>query len=272
MGKFDGILIVSDLDGTLLNNRSQIAQKNRDAIAYFESEGGRFTYISGRVARCLKPIFDMMCPSIPVGANNGMLYDAATEEWVDFEPMKPEVVKLANDILARFPDAGLVVMGKRHVYFSKRDPIGDRFRAIVGLSERYDPLESIPEEYCKILFTYPAERFEELRSAVDEHPLSKEFEMVRSDAKYYEVMPKGCNKGRALQRLAKYLGIDPDRTIAVGDNENDMSMFRAAKLGIAVANASDAAKSAADLVLDVTNEDGAIAAIIERLDNGKLVL
>ena len=272
MGKFDGILIVSDLDGTLLDNRSRIAEKNRKAIAYFESEGGRFSYISGRVARCLKPIFAMMCPNIPVGANNGMLYDVTREEWVDFEPMKPEVVTLANDILARFPEAGLVVMGKRHVYFSKKDPIGDRFRDIVGLSERYDPIESIPEDYCKILFTYPAERFDELRQAVDAHPLAKEFELVRSDARYYEVMPKGCNKGRALLRLAKYLGIDPERTIAVGDNENDMSMFRAAKIGIAVANASEMAKSAADLVLDVTNEDGAIANIIERLDRGEEIL
>ncbi|MBQ9806528.1 MAG: Cof-type HAD-IIB family hydrolase [Clostridia bacterium] len=272
MGKFDGILIVSDLDGTLLNNKSQISQRNRDAIAYFEREGGHFTYISGRVARCMAPILQKMTPPIPVGSNNGMVYDPHAGEWVDFEAMTLDVLPLVEDILAQHPDAGLIVMGKQHIYFSKPDPISEHFQKVVGLPDRFDWITDIKEPFCKVLFTYPADRFEELRAAVDAHPISVHYELVRSDPQYYEIMPKGCNKGRALQRLAAYLGIDPERTIAVGDNENDMSMFRAAKLGIAVANASDAAKSAADMVLDVTNEDGAIAAIIERLDSGRLVL
>ncbi|MBE6601651.1 MAG: HAD family phosphatase [Ruminococcaceae bacterium] len=272
MGKFDGILIVSDLDGTLLDNHSQIPQKNRDAIAYFESEGGYFTYISGRVARCMAPIFKMMTPPIPVGSNNGMVYDPNAGEWVDFESMTLDVLPLVEDILAQLPDAGLVVMGKKHIYFSKREPIADRFREIVGLPERYDALKDIQEPFCKLLFTYPAEKFEELRHAVDSHPLAANYELVRSDPKYYEVMPKGCNKGRALERLAAYLKVSPERTIAVGDNENDISMFRKAHVGIAVANAAPLAKEAADTVLDVTNEEGAIAEIIRRLDAGEVVL
>jgi Cof subfamily protein (haloacid dehalogenase superfamily) len=163
-------------------------------------------------------------------------------------------------------------MGKKHVYFSKRDPISDRFRELVELPERYDALEEIGEPFCKVLFTYPADKFEELRQAVDAHPLSANYEMVRSDPKYYEVMPKGCNKGRALERLALYLGISPERTVAVGDDENDIAMFRKARLGIAVANAAPKAKEAADLVLDVTNNENAIAAIIERLERGEIKL
>jgi len=270
MGKFDGILIVSDLDGTLLNNSSRISDGNRRAIAYFESEGGRFTYISGRVARCLAPILQKLTPPIPVGCNNGMVYDPNAGKWVDFEAMTLDIKPLADDILGRLPQAGLVVMGKEHVYFSKRDPISDRFREIVGLSERYDALEEIREPFCKVLFTYPEEKFEELRQAVDTHPLAKNYELVRSDPKYYEVMPKGCNKGRALELLARYLGISPERTIAVGDDENDIAMFGKAHLGIAVANAAPKAKAAADLVLDVTNEQDAIANIIARLDRKEL--
>lgn len=272
MGKFDGILLVSDLDGTLLNGQGQISDVNRQAIAHFESEGGRFTYISGRVARCLAPILQKMTPPIPVGSNNGMVYDPNAGEWVDFEAMTLDIKPLVDEILCRFPDAGLIVMGKEHIYFSKRDPISDRFRKGVGLSERYDALEEIGEPFCKVLFTYPAEKFEELRCAVDAHPLSANYEMVRSDPKYYEVMPKGCNKGRALERLALYLGISPERTLAVGDDENDISMFGKARLGIAVANAAPKAKEAADLVLDVTNNENAIAAIIERLERGEIRL
>jgi hydroxymethylpyrimidine pyrophosphatase-like HAD family hydrolase len=85
-------------------------------------------------------------------------------------------------------------------------------------------------------------------------------------------MPKGCNKGRALKTLAAYLNISPSRTIAVGDNENDIPMFREARLGIAVKNAAPVAKDAADVVLDVNNNQGAIAEIIRTLDKGELVL
>ena len=272
MGKFDGILIVSDLDGTLLTNTQEISKENREAIAYFEREGGRFTYISGRVARCLAPILQKLTPSVPVGCNNGMVYDQHAGEWLDFERMDPDILTVVEDILDRFPAAGLVVMGKRHIYFSKRDPIGDRFKEIVGLSDRYDWIADIQEPFCKVLFTYPAERFEELRRAVDAHPLSAKFEMVRSDPQYYEIMPKGCNKGRALERLAAHLNISPERTIAVGDNENDVSMFRKAHVGIAVANAAPKAKEAADVVLNVTNEQHAIAEIVRRLDVKELVL
>lgn len=272
MGKFDGILIVSDLDGTLLNNNSQISDRNREAIAYFESEGGKFTYISGRVARCLSPILQKLTPPIPVGCNNGMVFDQHTGKWLDFEQMSPDILPLVADVTHALPKIGVVVMGKEHVYFSKRDPIGDRFREIVVLSERFDPIEAIEEPYCKVLFCCPAKDFDELKRTVDAHPLAERFELVRSDAKYYEVMPKGCNKGRALLSLAKHLGISPEKTIAVGDNENDISMFRAAKLGIAVANALPKAKEGADLVLDVTNEQDAIAHIINCLETGKLVL
>ena len=272
MGKFDGVLMVSDLDGTLLNSQSQISQKNRDAIEYFESEGGHFTYISGRVARCLAPILQKMTPPIPVGCNNGRVSDPHTEEWIDFEAMSLDVLPLVEDILAQFPDAGLVIMGKKHIYFSKCDPIADRFREIVGLPERYDWITDIKEPFCKVLFTYPADRFEELRAAVDKHPLSANYELVRSDPKYYEVMPKGCNKGHALESLAAYLHISPERTISVGDNENDISMFQKAHIGIAVANAAPKAKEAADMVLGVTNNDGAIAEIIRQLDEGELIL
>ena len=121
MGKFDGILIVSDLDGTLLNRESRISQENRNAIAYFESEGGHFTYISGRVARCMAPILQKMTPPIPVGCNNGMVYDPNAEEWVDFTAMSLDVLPLVEDVIKELPDVGMVIMGKKHIYFSKRE-------------------------------------------------------------------------------------------------------------------------------------------------------
>ena len=71
------------------------------------------------------------------------------------------------------------------------------------------------------------------------------------------------------QKLVDYLKISPEKTIAVGDYNNDVGMFHTAKYGIAVANASKAALDAADLVT-VSNEEHALARIIYDIEGGKI--
>ena len=86
---------------------------------------------------------------------------------------------------------------------------------------------------------------------------------------YYEVLPKGVSKGNILLKLIDILGVDKNKTITVGDNDNDSTMIKNAKIGIAVSNASPYAKECADYIT-VSNEEDAIAKIIYDLDNGKI--
>ena len=72
-----------------------------------------------------------------------------------------------------------------------------------------------------------------------------------------------------LPRLAEHLGIDMSRTITFGDYNNDVSMLKAAGLGVAVANATAEAKAAADLVT-VSNEEHAIAKVIYDIESGRI--
>ena len=92
--------------------------------------------------------------------------------------------------------------------------------------------------------------------------------LVRSERALFEIVPRGISKATSLLRLSEMYGIDPRRTIAVGDYDNDVEMLREAALGIAVANASPAAKAAADTVT-VHHTEHAIARIIEALDVGE---
>ena len=91
--------------------------------------------------------------------------------------------------------------------------------------------------------------------------------IFRSERILYEILPKGISKGVALCKMADLFGIDVNRTIAVGDYNNDVSMIKAAKLGFAVSNAVDEAKSVADYIT-VSNNESAIAVIIDGLDRG----
>ena len=77
------------------------------------------------------------------------------------------------------------------------------------------------------------------------------------------------SKGTGLKMLAQTLGIQPEKTIAVGDNENDISMIKEAQVGIAVGNAVETVKAAADIVT-VTNNESAIAKIIYDVENGTI--
>ena len=72
-----------------------------------------------------------------------------------------------------------------------------------------------------------------------------------------------------LIKLADILGVDARKTVAIGDYNNDVSMIRAAGVGVAVANAVDEAKAAADIVT-VSNEEHAIAKIIGMIDSGEI--
>ena len=74
-------------------------------------------------------------------------------------------------------------------------------------------------------------------------------------------MPKGIGKGTAVTKICDYLGLDVNKSIAIGDYNNDISMFCAAGTGIAVSNACDEALAAADFVT-VSNEEHAIAKVI----------
>ena len=81
-------------------------------------------------------------------------------------------------------------------------------------------------------------------------------------------MPKDVNKGLAFSKLIEHFGIDKNKTLAIGDYDNDVGMLKAAKVGVAVANASESAKAAADFIT-VSNEESAIARLIYDLEAGK---
>ena len=101
------------------------------------------------------------------------------------------------------------------------------------------------------------------------HPLAEQFDFVRSERTLFEILPKGVHKGLVMEKLVNHLNIDPEKTIAIGDYDNDVGMLRVAKYGVAVANACKAALEAADIIT-VSNEEHAIAKLVQDLESGGL--
>ena len=85
-----------------------------------------------------------------------------------------------------------------------------------------------------------------------------------SSNRYIEFSPEGVDKGSGLLKLAEILGVDREDTIAIGDNFNDLSMIRAAGLGVGVANCVDGIKADCDYITRATNDESAIAEVIDK--------
>jgi Cof subfamily protein (haloacid dehalogenase superfamily) len=119
------------------------------------------------------------------------------------------------------------------------------------------------ETYNKVVIVADQAYLDELiaKLPVD---LYDQFEVFKSREIILEIMPKGVHKAAGLAQLIAHLSIEPSQVLTMGDEENDLSMLAWAGWGIAVGNAVPAAKQAARLTLDRTNNQSAVAAAINR--------
>ena len=115
MGKFDGVLLASDFDNTILNTElprrtgcpiPPISQRNVEALRYFMDNGGRFAVATGRAL----PAFRMFAEQVPMNApavvcNGGALYDFKTERYLETMELPETIRPQGQDVLDRFPTA-----------------------------------------------------------------------------------------------------------------------------------------------------------------------
>ena len=270
MNRFEGILICTDLDGTLYKKDKTISKENREAIDYFKSEGGLFTFITGRMPYYSMDAYRNAQPNVPFGCvNGGGLYDGEKMEYIWTTPMPCKVFELVKCIEERSFDVGIQVSGFEKTHFIKENSVMEYFRQATGVPNLSCKCSDVKGPIAKIIFGSESESdIFEIEKILRSHPLANDFDFIRSERRLFEILPKGVNKGLALVKLAEHLNVDINKTVAVGDYNNDIGMFKAAKLGIAVANACKDALEAADYVT-VSNEEHAIARIIDDIEHGR---
>lgn len=270
MGKFDGILICTDLDGTLIGSDRNISRENIEAIEYFKSEGGYFTFVTGRMPFFVERMYNAIKPNVPFGCiNGGGLYDFPNQKYIWMGEMGDGVNELIRMIDEQFPKVGIQVNTFYKTYFSKENEIMWWFRKGTGVPNLVKAYDDIDEPVAKIIFGVDNE--EDIRAVekcLRAHPLADNFDFVRSEETLFEILPKGIGKGVSITKLVELLGIDRKKTVSIGDYNNDISMFRASNISVAVANASEDAKAAAKYIT-VSNNEHAIARLIKDIEDGK---
>lgn len=271
MEKFKGILLCTDLDGTLLNNDKTISEKNLSAIEYFKAEGGIFTFVTGRMPFFVSDIYQKVNPNAPFGCiNGGGIFDHRRQEYLWTKVMPDSVLDFAEFIYKKAPEIGIQVNAFDKIYFCNDNSAMAEFREANRLPYITCALKNIKEPIAKIVLgDKNEENISILKEIINTHPMAKEFDFVRSEETLYEILPKNVSKGNILLKMAQILGVDEDKTIAVGDYNNDISMLKSAKVGVAVSNAVPDVKKIANYIT-VSNEESAIANIIENIDRGNL--
>jgi Cof subfamily protein (haloacid dehalogenase superfamily) len=210
-------------------------------------------------------------PNAPFGCvNGGGLYDPWEGRYVWYQPIREDVIELVRYVDGNTEDMGIQVNCTEHVYFSRENETMTWFRRITGVPNLVADYDKVTEPMLKIVFgDMREERLMRVKALLDSHPRYSDFDYIRSEKSLYEILPKGVSKGTVLPRLAEHLGIDMRRTVAIGDYDNDVSMLKAAGLGIAVANATSAARAVADIIT-VSNEEHALARIIYDIECGNI--
>ena len=270
MKKFQGMLFCTDLDGTLYKSDKTVSKQNLDAIEYFKSEGGLFTFITGRPAVISTHVYNIINPNAPFGCFNGAgIYDAKQGKYLWNMSLPEAAEELVLAVEQALPQMGIQLNTNENIYFYKDNAAMVRFRELTGAENLYNDYSAIKDSMIKVVFAHTEqEQMDTLAQLLHSHPKADRFDFIRSERTLYEIIPKGASKGGALCKMAELLGIDINRTIAVGDYNNDVSMIKSAGVGFAVSNAVPEAKAVADYIT-VSNNEHAIAAIIDGLDKGK---
>ncbi len=271
MGKFNSILICTDLDDTLLTSDKRVSKENSDAIEYFKSEGGFFTFATGRVPEGARLILDFIKPNAPVISFNGAaIYDFRKDCYLWKKALSPDAIKVAELVDGKLPDCGIEVCCADTNYFSKVNRHTERHKEIEKFPDNYIDYHDVTDEWIKVIFMDDEDKLYRVRELIASSEWADKFEFVKTSPWYYEMLAKGSTKGSAVPKLAQLLGLNPHRTIGMGDNENDMSLMTDTGIGIAVANAIEPIRLAADYVT-VDNNSHALAKVVEDLKNGKII-
>lgn len=262
-------LIAIDIDGTLLNSDRKITTKVKEVLQRANANGINIVLCTGRplpgVQELLKEL-DLFGENDYVITYNGALVQATKSKEIISQHTLSYDDFLEIELMARKVGSHLHTIDDTTIYTANRDissfTVHEAF--LVNMPLKYRTVEEMTPE-LKIIKMMMIDEATILDQAIDKIPerFKEKYTTVKSTEFYYEILNKHASKGIALKELANHLGIAQAETMAIGDNENDLSMIDYAGIGVAMGNATESVKLAADVHTSSHDEDG-VAHVIEK--------
>lgn len=264
-------MVVMDMDYTLLNKNKEVSPGNKEALAEAAKKGVRLVVATGRIYASARFYARLLGIDTPIIASNGAIIKEDRTNRIMFQSILLDEVALEMIRLCKENGLYCHLYSQDTVYTEK----------IINISKKYcEWNEKLCEEdrinievVSSLEKTVETERGKILKAVVVDNDLEKlayireeimktgKVSVSQSLKDNLEVMNKGINKGNAVKILADIYGIKQEEIVAIGDNENDISMIEYAGLGIAMGNAVDELKEKADYVTGNYDEDGVAQAL-----------
>lgn len=288
-------VIVSDIDGTLLNDDKDLTEITRDTLIAAQEKGYKLILASGRNVTMVMPIAKQLrmdeFNGMIIGSNGQQRYDFADDELVEEGVLDSELAKEVftfarrNHLQCLVEHQGgflihtpwillpvkviILYLKTRHLLKRKQtEPYqilsGFMMEPSMKVKTLRNPrqldinITKMGISQYKLFFQAKEKRFVEL--------FSKRASVAKVTSFWYDVMPLGMNKAVGLEWVSKKLDIPLSHFIAFGDAHNDLEMINAVGFGYAMANAMEEVKEAADHVCSSNNDNG-IASVISALIN-----
>lgn len=263
-------LIACDLDETLLSDDTHVCQRNKEAIKKATEMGVKFVPATGRgydaVSGTLKEIglYDKNNEYV-ISFNGACITENKNNQVLRFDGLDYEI---ANKLykLGKEKDVCIHVYTKDIVYVYN---MNDDERKYMEKRHRFEEIDNADlsflkgQDIPKVLYENIDQNYlRQIAASMDN--LTQQLDVSYSSNRYLEFNNRGVNKGVGLLWLAQKLGVKPKETMALGDNFNDLSMIKAAGLGIGMANTNPDMKNQCDIITDSDNNQGGVGEAIER--------
>ncbi|MBQ6546774.1 MAG: HAD family hydrolase [Bacilli bacterium] len=252
-------IIFVDIDGTLVNSKSEITRRTRKSIKRITKKGIKVVLTSGRdMFHTTKRSIKAHASSIIISAGGAEIYDYKENKMIFedyFELDKIEAIWnycMDNKI-------GIFLKSNRFVYHNNYVLIkkGIRYKRINDISECKDA-----KVYQFLINSNKKEKIEKMKEFIGEIELNitsySSSYFTQKKANYYgiDINHYNISKGTGITKLLEYLNIDKKDSLCIGDFYNDLEMFEECNIRVAMGNAVEEIKEKADFITKSNNEDG----------------
>lgn len=257
-------VIVTDMDGTLLNSDHQISEYTRNILIELQEQGKSLILASGRDIRSLKTFGQELnlsqYPQSGYISLNGLgIYNSQGECLHQEKKLSYEDAVILDD-LAKQHNIDIIFFFDHDIYIlehAKTRIMENHFVSSPYIQvERIQDIPASHFENLKKIAYLQFESFFNEKQDVLNQLVEGQYELTRVEDDWIEINPYGVSKGHALHTYSEMTQIPLKNIIAFGNGENDISMLQTAGLGIAMENAFENVKAIADDVCLDHNHDG----------------
>jgi Cof subfamily protein (haloacid dehalogenase superfamily) len=268
-------LIALDIDGTLLDDRSQLPESNRKAVAEASARGIEIALVTGRRYDFAMPIARQFPCPLTMIVNNGALVKSSAGETQLVRLLPRSVAVRVLDTTTDYREMPSVCFDRpreNQLIFESidwDDPLrGPYFARNREFIAQMSPLrDCLTEDPIQIMFTGSVDRAKAVESLLTGSSFSSEYSLAvtmyqNRDFGMVDVIPPGCSKGSTLAEWVRRRGWSREDVMAIGDNHNDIEMLQYAGLPVVMGNSIPELK-ALGWRETLSNGEGGVAAAIE---------